>query len=360
MGATRVRNAVALCALAVLVLQLGAASGVSKEYVAKHDKHHGDICQFKADKEYTTADFAHAFSIQWKLVLELNKDWCKDRHISHVPKGSLWYLPCSAHHAHIAKWHWKAEEKRSWKGDACSYKLDKDEHPRWVAYLFELDWDVYLQLNPWVDSRYICEKEEVLWIPCHLKHQEKKENWHQRKEHIPCDFSKPEPKHDTCYDHCPGHWPKWWKKPRCEKPNWHYDDKPSWMHPDEEDDHKVDEKPRCCKWNPHCDHRCGADDSAGAPTGAPKDDKPRCCKWNPHCDKRCGAADDGAAAPAPSNGNEQPANPPTPADGGDDNTGGDGAEQPADPPTPTDGGLPQSGSAVRCISPGVHATTCIM
>lgn len=55
----------------------------------------------------------------------------------------------------------------------------------------------------------------------------------------PCDFSKPEPKHDTCYDHCPGHWPKWWKKPRCEKPNWHYDDKPSWMHPDEEDDHKV-------------------------------------------------------------------------------------------------------------------------
>ena len=48
---------------------------------------------------------------------------CKDRHISHVPKGSLWYLPCSSHHAHIAKWHWKAEDKRSWKGDACSCEL---------------------------------------------------------------------------------------------------------------------------------------------------------------------------------------------------------------------------------------------
>lgn len=26
-------------------------------------------------------------------------------------------------------------------------KLDKDEHPRWVAYLFELDWDVCLQVG---------------------------------------------------------------------------------------------------------------------------------------------------------------------------------------------------------------------
>ena len=25
-------------------------------------------------------------------------------------------------------------------------KLDKDEHPRWVAYLFEVDWDVCLQV----------------------------------------------------------------------------------------------------------------------------------------------------------------------------------------------------------------------
>ena len=163
---------------------------------------------------------------------------CKDRHIGHVPNGSLWYVPCGYHHAHQgANWHWKAEEERSWKGDAClceltevslaaapgslcgsrgacaragrmggaaaaqressicwlpgtavcrphavhcfprvppagaaaaagmegrvgsrmtlhilpagqsADKLDKDEHPRWVAYLFEVDWDVYLEVG---------------------------------------------------------------------------------------------------------------------------------------------------------------------------------------------------------------------
>ena len=48
---------------------------------------------------------------------------CGDHHISHVPKGSLWNIPCDAHHAHIAHWHWKAESKRHWKGDACMCEL---------------------------------------------------------------------------------------------------------------------------------------------------------------------------------------------------------------------------------------------
>ena len=49
---------------------------------------------------------------------------CGDHHITHVPNGSLWDVPCDCHHpAKGSNWHWKTESKRHWKGDACKCEL---------------------------------------------------------------------------------------------------------------------------------------------------------------------------------------------------------------------------------------------
>lgn len=49
------------------------------EHKPKKDKkkwhYYGEVCQFKADKDYSKDDFCTDFGIEWLVVIALNEDW---------------------------------------------------------------------------------------------------------------------------------------------------------------------------------------------------------------------------------------------------------------------------------------------
>jgi hypothetical protein len=165
------------------------------EYKPKKDKkewhYYGEICQFKADKDYSKGDFCDGFGIEWLVVIALNEDWCEDTKDAVIvfKKGEIIDVPCHYEHKRFGKkWHWKPDHKRKTRGDVCEFKIVKKWHPRRIQRDFDWDWEGCLELNPHLYYRKWCYVEEIIYIPCDRKHKEHGNKWHHEEKKWWCEF----------------------------------------------------------------------------------------------------------------------------------------------------------------------------